>query len=137
MSHSMGNLMTCPQCNLEMAFAKEVFSNRFHCPRCGADLFVSETYGRLLMVISILIGFSLPWVAGLHKLLIPALGPLTGFIALLAFSLPLTFIVLFIVLRFVPRLISPPLALRHNNPITALGLTAEQEERGPEGHLHN
>ncbi len=134
MSRSIGNRMTCPQCNLEMAFAKEVFSNHFHCPRCGTKLFVSETYGRLLMVISIVIGFSLPWVTRLHKLLIPALGPLTGFVAVLALSLPLAFIVLFFVLRVVPRLISPPLVLRRNDPITALNLTGEQGERGSGSH---
>ena len=126
--------MRCPQCNLEMPFVKEVFSNHFHCPRCGAKLFVSETYGRLLMVISIVVGFSLPWVARLHKLLIPALGPLTGFIAVLALSLPLAFVVLFFVLRVVPRLISPPLVLRRNDPVTALNLTAEQEERDSRSH---
>lgn len=129
--------MTCPQCNLEIAFDKEVFGNDFHCPRCGVRLLVSETYGRMLMVISIAIGFSLPWVAQLHKLLIPALGPLTGFIAVLALSFPLAFVVLFFVLRLVPRLISPPLVLRHNDPITALNLTVDKGERGSDSHSGN
>jgi len=45
--------MRCPQCDLDMAFDKEVFSKRFHCPRCGARLLVSEAYSRMLVVISI------------------------------------------------------------------------------------
>jgi predicted RNA-binding Zn-ribbon protein involved in translation (DUF1610 family) len=135
MSSRTGNQMRCPRCNLEIAFAKEVFGNDFHCPRCGARLLVSETYGRMLMVISIVLGFGLPWITQLHKLLIPALGPLAGFIAVLASGFPLAFVVLFFMLRLVPRLISPPLVFRHNDPITALNLTAEQEERGSSSHL--
>lgn len=126
--------MRCPQCNLDMAFDKEVFSKRFHCPRCGARLLVSEAYSRMLVVISIVIGFSLPWVAHLHKLLIPALGPLEGFIAVLASGFPLAFAVLFLLVRVVPRLLPPPLVFRHNDSITALNLTGEQGERGSGSH---
>jgi hypothetical protein len=90
----------------------------------------------MLMVISVILGFSLPWVIHLHKLLIPALGPLAGFIAVLASGLPLAFAILFFVLRLVPRLFSPPLVLRHNDPITALNLTAaEHQEQSPGSHL--
>jgi hypothetical protein len=121
--------MTCPHCNLEIPFAKEVFGNDFHCPRCRARLLVSETYGRTLMVMSVVLGFGLPWLIQLHKLLIPAFGPLAGFLAMLASGLPLAFIVLFFMLRLVPRLVSPPLVLRHNDPFTALNLTAEGEEQ--------
>jgi len=111
-----------------MAFDKEVFGNDFHCKRCGARLLVSETYGRMLMVISIVLGFGLPWVVHLPKLLIPALGPLAGFIAVLALGFPLAFAILFLLVRVLPRLMPPRLVLRHNDAITALNLTAEQGE---------
>jgi hypothetical protein len=124
------NQMRCPRCNLEMVFDKRVFGREFQCERCGSKLFVSEIYGRMLMVISVVLGFGLPWIAHLHKLLISALGPLAGFIAVLALGFPLAFVVLFLMVRLVPRLISPPLVLRHNDPITALNLIAEREERG-------
>lgn len=107
--------MRCPRCNLEMAFDKGVFGNDFHCPKCGSKLRVSEPYSRMLVFISIVLGFSLPWVAHVHKLLIPALGPLAGFIAVLALGFPLAFAVLFLMVRVVPRLLSPPLVLRHND----------------------
>jgi hypothetical protein len=123
--------MTCPQCNLEIGFDKEVFGNDFHCPRCGARLLVSETYGRMLMVLSIVLGFGLPWITQLHKLLIPALGPLAGFIAVLASGFPLAFVVLFFMVRLVPVLVPPTLVLRHDDPITALNLTAGHREHDP------
>jgi hypothetical protein len=91
----------------------------------------------MLVAIGIVIGFSLPWIAHLHKLFIPALGPLTGFIAVLASGFPWAFAVLFLLVRVVPRLLPPPLVLGHNDPITALNLTAEQEEHGSGSHSGN
>jgi len=111
-----------------MAFDKGVFCDDFHCPRCGAALFVSETYGRMLMVISLVLGFSLLWVLHLERWLIPALGGLAGFTAVLASGFPLAFTILFFTLRLVPRLIPPPLVLRRNGTITSLNLTAQRDE---------
>ena len=127
--------MRCAECNVTMAFDKEVFGDDFHCGQCGRRLRVSETYARTLAVISVVLGFGLPWVAHLPKLLIVALGPLAGFIAVLVLGLPLAFALLFLMVRVVPRLISPPLVFRHNDPITVLNLAAEEEERGSGSHL--
>jgi hypothetical protein len=82
----------------------------------------------MLVVFSIVLGFGLIWTAHLQKLLISALGPLAGFIATLALGFPLAFAFLFLMVRVVPRLIPPPLVLRHNDPITVLNLTAEEEQ---------
>ena len=119
-------MMRCPECGLRMAFDKRVFRQGFLCEQCGAKLLVSETYSRMLVVISIVLGFGLPWVVHLAKLLILVLGPLAGFIAVLALGFPLAFVVLSLMVRVVPRLISPPLVLCHNDPITVLNLTAEE-----------
>jgi hypothetical protein len=105
-----------------------VFRKGFLCEQCAAKLLVSETYTRILVVISIVLGFGLPWVVHLAKLLILVLGPLAGFIAALALGFPLAFAILFLMVRVVPRLISPPLVLRHNDPITMLNLTAEHRK---------
>jgi len=60
---------------------------------------------------------------------------LAGFIAVLVLGFPLAFALLFLMVRVVPRLISPPLVFRHNDPITVLNLAAEEEERGFGSHL--
>lgn len=129
--------MRCPQCNWEMAFDKRVFRTGFLCEQCGAKLLVSEVYSRMLVVISMVIGFGLPWVAHFPKLLMSALGPLAGFIAVLALAFPLAFAVLFLMVRLIPRLFSPPLVLRHHDPITALNLTADGEEQVRRSHFED
>ena len=110
-----------------MAFAKGVFRKDFHCPRCGAGLFVSVGYGRTLMVVSLIIGFSLVWVVPISRWLIPVLGPLLGFTAVLASGFPLAFAVLFFMLRLVPLLLPPPLVLKRDDAITSLGLSSEPD----------
>lgn len=126
-------MMRCPQCNFRMSFDKEVFGRDFRCEQCGAKLLVSETYTRVLGIISIVLGFGLPWVVHVPKLLISALGPLAGFVAVLALGFPLAFLVLFLMVRVVPRLISPPLVLRHNDSVTTLNLTVADDENQKEG----
>ena len=121
-------MVRCPKCGLRSAFDNRVFRKGFLCEQCAAKLLVSETYTRILVVISIVLGFGLPWVVHLAKLLILVLGPLAGFIAALALGFPLAFAILFLMVRVVPRLISPPLVLRHNDPITMLNLTAEHRK---------
>jgi len=120
--------MRCPACNLELAFDKRVFGYDFRCRRCGARLLVSGTYGRSIMLISMVLGFSMPWVMHLHSVLIPTLGPLAGFTAVLASGFLFAFAVLFLIVRLAPRLISPRLVLQRNSSITYLNLTAEREE---------
>ena len=80
------------------------------------------------------VGLGLPWVIHLHRVLIQALGPLAGFTAVLALSFPLAFAALFLMVRVVPRLVSPPLVLHHNDPITTLNLTTKREEQSPGNH---
>src|SRR5438046_9168715 len=97
MSFRTSSQMRCPQCNLEMPFDRRVFSRDFLCEQCGTKLLVSEAYSRMLVAISIVIGFGLPWVAHLHELLIPALVPLAGFIAVLASDFASGFVNFFLV----------------------------------------
>jgi hypothetical protein len=49
-----------------------------------------------------------------------------------ALCFPLAFVVLFFMVRLVPRLISPPLVIRNDNPITVLNLTEEERRSDPE-----
>lgn len=122
------NRMRCPQCNLGMAFDRRVFLGDFLCEQCGAKVLVSEAYSRVLVAISMVVGFGLTWIANLPKLLMSDLGPLAGFLAAIALGSLLALAVLFVMVRMVPRLISPPLVLRHGYPVTVLNLTAEQED---------
>lgn len=120
--------MRCPQCNVGMAFDRRVFLGDFLCEQCGAKVLVSEAYSRVLVVISMVVGFGLTWISNLPKLLIADIGPLAGFLAAVAFGSLLALAVLFMMVRLVPRLISPPLVLRRDGPVTVLNLTAEQEK---------
>jgi hypothetical protein len=120
--------MKCPQCNWEMAFNKNVFRGGFVCEHCGARLYVNESYCRFLLILSMLIGFPLPWVVGLPHALITNLGLLFGFLALLALGYPLSFLILMVILRTLPRWIRPPLTLRpHHRGITTLNLNSNLE----------
>ncbi len=126
--------MTCPQCGLQMAFDKRVFQPGFICSRCLSPLFVSEGYGRLLLIVSIVIGYGLPWALHLPRFLIAAFGPLEGFAAALALGVLLACVVLFWVLRIVPRLISPPLVPRLHGAVTVLDLAAGRGRQCSQDH---
>jgi len=95
---------------------------------------VSETYGRMLVIASGVIGYGLPWMTRLPGLLISLLGPLTGFAATLALGVLLACHLLFLMVRAVPRLFAPPLVHWRSGVVTVLNLTAVQEEHGPRNH---
>lgn len=121
--------MICPQCKVRIVFDNHVWNGDFVCQQCGASLLVSETYSRVLILTSSVLGFGLPWVAHLPKILIASLGDLVGFVAVLALGFPIAFTVLFLMVRVVPQLISPPLVLRHEGALTVLNLGVKQKSQ--------
>ena len=79
----------------------------------------------MLVILSMLIGFPLPWVVGLPQALIANVGLLIGFLALLALGFPLSFVILAVMMRTLPRWIRPPLTLQPHRPgITTLNLSS-------------
>jgi len=119
--------MRCPKCNLLIGFDREAFRRDFTCKQCGVKLVVSQTYSRMLVLLSLVFGFGLPWVAQFQKFLIPALGPLVGFIAILAMGFPLAFAILFLLVRTLPHLVPPSLVPSNNEGTIRLNLNEEQE----------
>lgn len=87
------------------------------------------------MIVSEVLGFGLPWVAHLPKLLILELGPLIGVTAVIALSLLLSLAIFVLLVRTVPRLISPPLVLQNHGPITVLNLTVDPKEQGSDNDM--
>ena len=89
----------------------------------------------MLMIVSEVLGFSLPWVAHVSKLLILALGPSTGFIAVIALSLLLSLAIFVLLVWTVPRFISPPLVLQNHGSLTVLNLTIHPKEENSDNDL--
>jgi uncharacterized C2H2 Zn-finger protein len=100
----------CPKCDSVMFFSKLMFREGFRCVRCGAVLRVSLDYTRALVLISGLLGFLVTWAAGM-----------TG-VRLYLFGIPAGFLILTVMVRFVPYLVTPKLVLRHSSVVTALNL---------------
>ena len=111
-----------------MAFDKRVFREELLCPGCGVRLFVSEAYSRVLVLTSVVLGYSLPWTFHIQRLLFPSLGWLAGLTVMLALGIASAFAILSILVRVVPRLASPTLVLRKEDPFTRLNLAAERIE---------
>lgn len=131
MSLKLGQ-MSCPQCNLRMAFDKKAFGRNLHCGRCGAKLRVSAFYSRVLMAVSMLVAFGLLWLV--HpptRFLVVAFGQFGAFVALLAIGWFLTLVVMILMMGIAPRLISPPLLPSHE-PFTLLNLRDDNRKPDPD-----
>jgi hypothetical protein len=96
--------MRCPNCGLKMAFDRSVFRTDFLCQRCGANLVASETYSRVLWLISVAISFVLPWLTIFR---FGQLRPFAGFMTVLVLVLPLAFVMMFFLVRVAPTPGSP------------------------------
>ena len=129
--------MQCPQCNLNITFDNRVFRGDFVCEQCGVKLRLSETYARTVVVMSILLGFGLEWFSPMPKWLMTTFGPLVGFTAACALGFPISSGVLVLLVRLVPRIVSPSLVLRDNGPFTLLKLSSEEERQNSSSRPEN
>ena len=113
--------MQCPNCQSQVTFRKELFRGA-HCKECGSTLFVSATYGRVLVTLAIIAAQALLWVGSVRKLFYPALGMEVGFLASLFLGFPVAFLILTAMVRTIPRFIPPRLVNRQVGTVTTLGL---------------
>src|SRR5579862_3729328 len=102
---------SCPNClgSVQMSFA--VFRGDFQCQRCGTALRVTTQYGRILGLISAVLGLAVGVALvvvttprPLYCSLIPALK--------LGISLPMAFLFLVLLMHIGPHLVRPSLIVR-------------------------
>jgi hypothetical protein len=113
--------VACPVCSAAVEISKSFFGLDFRCPHCGALLKVSPLYGRMLVVFSGLVGYTLAWKIGTY-------GPRAcggipwGFYLL---WIPIGFVFLSILIRTVPFLVRPTLVPRQRfeSHLTTLNLS--------------
>jgi hypothetical protein len=118
--------VSCPACTKPVKVSRSVFRLDFRCPHCGAKLKVSPLYGRLVVLLGVLLGYTLAWEVGIH-------GPRAcfgipwGFYLL---CLPFAFLVLTLVCRIAPFLVRPTLVPRRpfESHLTTLNLTPDPKD---------
>ncbi len=120
-------MMRCPNCQQPVAFRKEIFKS-VRCGTCNTMLLVSQTYLRMLGLLSFLIAWALLWVLNVRSMFYPFLGVLFGFLASLWLGFPVAFLVLTVLVQTVPRVVSPKLVLRHWGAITTLDLRTQEDD---------
>src|SRR3954469_9174358 len=54
--------MTCPSCKSNITWDRRAFRRGFTCYQCGSEASVSEAYSRMLVSISLVVGFGLVWL---------------------------------------------------------------------------
>jgi hypothetical protein len=84
---------------------------------------ISLTYGRVLMLLSILAAEVLLWILNIRRLFYPTLGVIFGFLASIWLGYPLAFVILTVLVRTVPRVVAPKLVRRNWGPFTTLDLS--------------
>ena len=114
--------MMCPNCKSSIRWDRRAFRRGFSCSRCGSEVCVAEGYSRMLVLISLLVGFGLVWLPVFQRHGAAFLQSCAGFIALLSLGFPVAGTVLFLLVRLAPLVISPPLVTRHSGPVCGLGL---------------
>jgi hypothetical protein len=121
-------MIRCPSCHCHVAFDKSLF-RAMRCKECSSTLWVSQTYIRVLMLLSFLAAQGLLWVVDVRKLFYPTLGVPFGFLASLWLAFPVAFFILMVLVRTVPRVVPPTLVLRDWGSVTTLDIAAE-DNRG-------
>jgi len=119
-------MMRCPSCQHPIV-SDSIFRRSMHCPACNAKLMVSETYSRILVLISLFIAWGLLWVLNVRSFFYALLCVPLGFSASLWLGFPMAFLVLWVLVRTLPRVVIPKIVLRHSGTITTLDLHADAE----------
>ena len=100
-----------------------MFGSNYSCGQCGEKLFVSSAYSRFMIVISLIVGFIVPWITGLSHHFISILGSLFGILTALAIAFPIALlIVLPLMIRFIPLILPPKLVPWQDVYITSLNI---------------
>jgi hypothetical protein len=116
--------MRCPNCHCPVAFEKGLFRGK-RCKRCNSTLLVSA-YSRTLVLLSLCAAWALLLVTHVPRLFYPSLGAVFGFLATLWLGFPLAFLIMTVMVRTAPRLVSPTLVARHWGAVTTLDLTDDE-----------
>src|SRR5271166_6589570 len=119
--------LRCPNCRQSFAFDKSIFRS-YRCRNCDAKLLVSQTYSRMLVLISLVISLTAMWLLNVRKLFYPSLGVPFGFLASLWLGLPVAFLILTVLVRTVPLVIPPKVVLRHWGAVTTLDLQSNEND---------
>ncbi len=119
----------CPACSLAVTISRSVFRLDFHCPHCGAALKAAPIYLRILVLLSVLIGYVLAWGIGIY-------GPRACFgvpWGFYLFWMPIGFLVLSLLVRVAPYVVCPPLVLRHpfDSHLTTMHLSSDPKDDHP------
>jgi hypothetical protein len=118
-------MLRCPNCRCGVAFEKVLF-RRMRCKTCDSTLLVSQTYIRALVLLGIA-AEALLWATSVRKLFYSTLGVPFGFLPSLWRGFPVAFVILTVMLRTVPRLVTPSLVPRHWGTVTTLDPAAEHD----------
>jgi predicted transcriptional regulator len=116
----------CPICSDPIKVTRNVFTLDFPCPHCGAKLKVSPLYAQLVVLLGVLLGYALAWVATMR-------GPRSCFMDIPSYfyllCLPFTFLILPFLCWIAPFLIRPSLVPRQSfeSHLTTLNLTPDRE----------
>jgi hypothetical protein len=102
--------VTCPQCGRGMPLSKALFREDFRCILCQVPLYVSVAYSRTLVLLSMITSLALLWTLGIRNLL-------------LLLFLPLGFVVLTIMVRLAPLVVSPRVYMGKPSTMTKLDLS--------------
>ncbi len=101
----------CPRCRGPIPMSKGIFASDFRCERCGARLFVSGPYVRIIGVLSVLVGWLLVWTLGIR-----------GFFFVCLFALLAPFPVIFVMVRVAPHVLRPVFVFLKPGTLTTLRL---------------
>jgi len=99
----------CPACSSPVGVSRLVFLPDFRCQHCGAALKISPMYGRMVVLVGVILGYSLAWEAGIRGPVSRLLVVPFGFILL---AIPLAFLVLMLLFWIAPFLVPPTLVIR-------------------------
>ncbi len=120
----------CPACSSPVEVTLSVFRLDFRCPHCGAELKVSPPYTRLVVLLGVLLGYALAWVATMR-------GPRFCFMDIPSYfyllCLPFTFLILSFLCRIAPFLVRPTLVPRRpfESHLTTLNLSSDPKDHVP------
>jgi hypothetical protein len=118
----------CPACSGSVEISRPLFCADLRCPRCGVALGVSPLYGRVVVLLGILLGAVPAWEVGIHSARCCLLVMGSVFVLL---WIPIGFLVLTVVVRVAPFLVKPTLVLRQRHRLTTLDLTPGPKD-GPD-----
>lgn len=116
----------CPACRNPVAVSRSMWRSDYRCPHCGVSLQIANWYARLVVLISLAIGLALTWQFGGPRECIFGVIPWV----VLLFWPPVAFLILTVLIRVMPYVICPALAVRSaDHGVTSLNLTVPPAPR--------